>query len=96
MDCKQHEGNTPTVAFLPKVRAREAFLLWKGQMIDFDLESLKQRMIEALAAMGRETDVFDKSAAADTFRECLRLVHERGRHVLITNDPTGIGIEFLQ
>ena len=65
-------------------------------MSDLDLESLKQRMIEALAAMECETEVLDKSAAADTFRECLRLAHERGRHVLITNAPTGIGIEFLQ
>jgi len=97
LDCKQHEGKYPTVAFLYKVRTREVlFLLWKGQMLDLDLESLKKRMIEALAAMGYETDVFDKSAAADTFRECLRLAHERGRHVLITNTPTGIGVEFLQ
>ncbi len=63
-------------------------------MLDLDLERLKERMIEALAALEQETDVFYKSAAADTFRECLRVAHERGWHVLITNRRTGIGIEF--
>jgi uracil-DNA glycosylase len=65
-------------------------------MTDLDLENLKLRMLEALTAMEQETNVLFKSAAADTFRECLRQAHERGRHVLITNTPTGIGIEFLQ
>jgi hypothetical protein len=65
-------------------------------MTDLDLENLKRRMLEALTAMERETNVLLKSAAADTFRECLRQAHERGRHVLITNTPTGIGIEFLR
>jgi hypothetical protein len=67
-----------------------------GQMIDLDLETLKTLMTEALTAMEHETDVLSKSAAADTFRECLRQVHERGRHVLIMNTPTGLGIEFLR
>ncbi len=75
---------------------RRRLSFWKGQMIDLDLESLKQRMTQALAAMGYETDVLDKSAAADTFRECLRLAHERGWHVLIINTATGVGIEFLR
>jgi hypothetical protein len=68
----------------------------KGQMTDLDLGNLKQRMLEALTAMGYETDVLCKSAAADTFYECLRLTHERGRHVLIIHTPSGIGIEFLR
>ena len=64
-------------------------------MTDLDLENLKQRMIEALTAMEQETNMLLKSAAADTFRESLRQAHERGRRILITNTPTGIGIEFL-
>jgi uracil-DNA glycosylase len=68
----------------------------KGPMTDLDLENLRQLMTDALIAMEHETDVLFKSAAADTFRECLRQAHERGRHVLITNTPTGIRIEFLR
>ena len=65
-------------------------------MTDLDLENLRHLMTDALTAMEHETDVLFKSAAADTFRECLRQAHERGRHVLIINTPTGIRIEFLR
>lgn len=59
-----------------------------------ELETLRHRMIVALNEMDKATEMLDRCAASDTFRGCLRRVHELGYHVTISAGPTGIEIEL--